>query len=276
MSMRFDTMLFPGGLSKAFTLSYDDGVTQDRRLAELFRSCGLKCTFNLNAGLCGHKFSEGVIRMEEREFDEVYAGHEIGGHALWHSALDGVGASRMAYEIVEDKRRLETHAAEPLRMFAYPFGTFNDAVVEQLRMAGYEGARTTVSTHSFALPKDFLRWDPTCHHGDEKLMELAEKFVGGAGMGASLFYVWGHAYEFDGANNWNVIEELCAFIAAHREKLWVCTNGDILKYVKAFRSLEYSADGHMIRNPSALDVWFQPSFGKVEHIPAGSVWVGEA
>ena len=76
MSMRFDTMLFPGGLSKAFTLSYDDGVTQDQRLAELFRSHGLKCTFNLNAGMCGHKFSEGVIRMQEEEFDEVYQGHE--------------------------------------------------------------------------------------------------------------------------------------------------------------------------------------------------------
>ena len=275
MSMRFDTMLFPGGLSKAFTLSYDDGVTQDRRLAELFRSHGLKCTFNLNAGMCGHKFSEGVIRMEEKEFDETYVGHEIGGHALYHSALDTMGKSRMVYEIVEDKRRLEKHAGEPMRMFAYPFGTFNDEVVEALRMAGYEGARTTVSTHSFALPKDFLRWDPTCHHGDEKLMELARQFAEGFGMGPMLFYVWGHAYEFDGAKNWNVIEELCEYIDAHREKIWICTNGEILKYVKAFRSLEYSADGTMIRNPSALDLWFQPSFGKAEHIPAGGIWTGE-
>ncbi len=275
MSMRFDTMLFPGGLSRAFTLSYDDGVTQDRRLAELFRSRGLKCTFNLNAGLCGHRFSEGVIRMEEKDWDETYPGHEIGGHALYHSALDTVGKSRMVYEIVEDKRRLEKHAGEPMRMFAYPFGTFNDEVVEALRMAGYEGARTTVSTHSFALPGDFLRWDPTCHHGDEKLMELAKQFCEGVSMGPMLFYVWGHAYEFDGAKNWNVIEELCAYIDAHREKLWICTNGEILKYVKAFRSLEYSADGTMIRNPSALDVWFQPAFGRVEHIPAGTVWHGE-
>ena len=275
MSMRFDTMLFPGGLSKAFTLSYDDGVTQDKRLAELFRSHGLKCTFNLNAGMCGHKFSEGVIRMDEKDWDETYVGHELGGHALYHSALDTMGKSRMVYEIIEDKRQLEKHAGEPMRMFAYPFGTFNDEVVDALRMAGYEGARTTVSTHSFALPRDFLRWDPTCHHGDEKLMELAKQFCEGFTMGASLFYVWGHAYEFDGANNWNVIEELCAYIDEHREKLWICTNGEILKYVKAFQSLEYSADGTMIRNPSALDVWFQPTFGKVEHIPAGTVWHGE-
>ncbi len=170
MSMRFDTMLFPGGLSKAFTLSYDDGVTQDRRLAELFRSHGLKCTFNLNAGLCGHKFSETVVRMEEKDWDETYAGHELGGHALFHSALDTMGRSRMVYEIIEDKRQLEKHAGEPMRMFAYPFGTLSDDVVEALRMAGYEGARTTVSTHAFSLPRECLRGVPTCHHADEKLM----------------------------------------------------------------------------------------------------------
>ena len=106
-------------------------------------------------------------------------------------------------------------------------------------------------------------------------MELAKQFAEGFSMGPMLFYVWGHAYEFDGAGNWNVIEELCKYVDAHREKIWICTNGEILKYVKAFGSLEYSADGTMIRNPSALDVWFQPSFGKAEHIPAGATWLGE-
>ena len=65
--MTFLHMRFPEGKTKAVTLSYDDGVTQDKRLAELFRSHGLKCTFNLNAGLCGHKFSETVVRMEEKD-----------------------------------------------------------------------------------------------------------------------------------------------------------------------------------------------------------------
>ena len=31
----------------------------------------------------------------------------------------------------------------------------------------------------------------------------------------------------------------------------------------------------MIRNPSALDVWFQTSFGKVERSPAWATWTGE-
>ena len=35
MGKRFDALLFPGRKHKAFTLSYDDGVVQDRRLIEL-------------------------------------------------------------------------------------------------------------------------------------------------------------------------------------------------------------------------------------------------
>ena len=32
LRLRRDVMLFPGGKQKAFTMSYDDGVTQDERL----------------------------------------------------------------------------------------------------------------------------------------------------------------------------------------------------------------------------------------------------
>ena len=41
------------GKMKALTFSYDDGVTQDRRLVELFDRYGLKATFNINSELLG-------------------------------------------------------------------------------------------------------------------------------------------------------------------------------------------------------------------------------
>ena len=41
------------GKMKAVTFSYDDGVTQDQRLIEIFNRYNLKCTFNLNSGLLG-------------------------------------------------------------------------------------------------------------------------------------------------------------------------------------------------------------------------------
>ena len=277
MGKRFDTLVFPGGKSKAFTLSYDDGVVQDRRLAELFRKYGLKCTFNLGSGLLGHreiarapgKKELDVSKVSSQEVAQVYRTHEIAGHGLYHSALDTVGTPLAAYEITEDKRRLETLVGRPLKMFADPFGTQKAQVQEMLRLAGYRGARTVKSTHSFEIPENFLEWNPTCHHGDPELMALAKRFVELPDFRPALFYVWGHGYEFDGDDNWNVIEALADFMAAHREQVWFATNGEILDYVQAFHRLEYAVDGSTVFNPSALDVTVRTSPFAVETIPAG-------
>lgn len=278
MGKRFDTLVFPGGKSKAFTLSYDDGVVQDRRLAELLRKYGVKCTFNLGAGLLGHQDKGGfpgkpeidLSKVNPEEVSDVYKTHEIAGHGLYHSGLDTVGTPLASYEITEDKRQLEALAGKPLKMFAYPFGKYNDAVIQMLRMAGYQGARTITSTHTFAIPDNFMEWDPTCHHNDPKLMELAHDFLGGFPFFPMLFYVWGHAYEFDGDQNWEVIEELVQYLSGHADKIWFATNGEIIEYVTAYRRLEYSVDGALVYNPSAIDVMIRTSMGTVELLKAGS------
>lgn len=271
MGKRFDVMLFPGGKDRAFTLSYDDGVVQDRRLAKLLRQHGLKCSFNLNAGLMGHeerfRFSEkretDISKVCPEEVGQVYDTHEICGHGLYHSALDSVGTPLAMYEIIEDKRHLEELAGIPLKMFAYPFGAYDSQTKDILRLAGYQGARTIQSTYHFDLPKDFLEWNPTCHHADPRLMELAREFLEGFAMTPRIFYVWGHAYEFDADENWNVIEGLAAFMSTHAERVWFATNGEILSYVNAYSRLEYSADGSMIYNPSALDVFVRTGWDTV-------------
>lgn len=262
VSKRFDMLLFPGGKSRAFTMSYDDGVVQDRRLAPLLREYGIKCTFNLGAGLLGCPEPDGfpgkpdldISKVRPEEVPVLYAGHEIGGHGLYHSGLNTVGSPLAAYEIVEDKRCLEQLTGQPLRMFAYPFGVYDQKVMDILRLAGYQGARTVVSTGKFDLPEDFMQWNPTCHHNDPGLMDLAHDFVEKMFIAPALFYVWGHAYEFDGDGNWQLVEQLGKFISHHGDKIWFATNGEIIRYVTAWRRLEYSVDGTVIYNPSALDV----------------------
>jgi hypothetical protein len=46
--MRSFFMRYPGGKAKAVTFSYDDGVIQDIRLAEIFDKYNMKATFNFN------------------------------------------------------------------------------------------------------------------------------------------------------------------------------------------------------------------------------------
>ena len=82
-----------------------------------------------------------------------------------------------------------------------------------------------------------------------------------------VFYLWGHSYEFDGGNNWEIIEEFAKFMGG-REDIWYATNGEIYEYVQAYDRLEFSADGGYIHNPSAIDIYLC-YFKKNYVIPAG-------
>lgn len=273
MGKRFDTLVFPGGYKKAFTLSYDDGVVQDKRLIEIFDKYKVKGTFNLGYGVLGYK-SDGpfnISKVEKEEVKELYKNHEVGGHGLYHSNLATLKDPYMMYEILEDKKELESLVEKPLKMFAYPFGLFNDDVKEALKKAGYKGARTVLSTYNFNLPTDTFELNPTCHHNDDKLMDLAKDFVEKPAFVSELFYVWGHAYEFDKDQNWNRIEEFLSYIDSNRDGIWFATNGEILSYLEAYRMLEYSVDGSLIYNPSAMDVEIETSFKTREVLKSGTL-----
>ncbi|MBO7622242.1 MAG: hypothetical protein J6T06_17150, partial [Victivallales bacterium] len=155
-------------------------------------------------------------------------------------------------EVWEDRKRIEELAGYPVLSMSYPYGTHNDEVIEILRAAGIHCCRTTAATKAFGLPNDFLAWHPTCHHRDA--LPLVSSFLN-IKYPLGVFFVWGHAYEFDNNNNWEDIESFCQQMAGH-EDIWYATNIEICRYVKAVRSLDVSADGTMIYNPTATEIWF--------------------
>ncbi len=257
MQIRLDR--FPGGVHKALTFSYDDGVGQDRRLVDLFNRHGLKATFNLNAGLLheGAGWQIGPVRIDRIAASEVktlYAGHEVAAHGLTHPHLECLSREAMRTELVEDRRALEALVGYPVRGFAYPFGSYSPDVLEMLAACGFAYARTVGATHRFVLPTRPLEWDSTCHH-DQSLMEDAARFFGmNAAGNPALMYVWGHSYEFDVKDNWGHMEAFCA-MAGSSEGVWFATNIEVLDYVTAVRNLQFSVDGSLVRNPSAQPVW---------------------
>lgn len=278
MGKRFDALLFPGYKRKAFTLSYDDGVVQDRRLVKMVNDHHIKGTFNLGYGVLDHEEIArppmgkplDISRVKKEEVASLYEGQEVGGHALYHSDVSSLGSPYAMYEVIEDKAGLERLVEYPLSMFAYPFGLFDEELKEILKLAGYKGARTIRSTYSFALPKDPFELDPTIHFPEERLMELAKDFIEKPAFKAELFYVWGHAYEFDIDDSWDRMEEFLTYMEGH-EDVWYATNSEILSYMEAYEMLEYSADGSMIYNPTCTDVYIMTSFETSECLKAGEV-----
>lgn len=255
-------MRFPGGRPKCLTLSYDDGVVNDKKLIALMRKYGLKGTFNLNSGEYADKdyddYQTKHRRLTKQAALELYrnSGFEVASHAVTHPFLEQLPAAACTHEILRDRRSLEADYGQIVRGFAYPYGTYNDDVVDCLKACGIVYARTVNSSHSFNIPGDWLRLQPTCHHGDRELKALTNRFIGEhSGSSPWLFYLWGHSYEFDFGNNWEIIEEFTADVAA-REDIWYATNIEVYDYVQAYKSLIFDADMTKVYNPSALELFF--------------------
>lgn len=273
-----NNMSFPNGKNKALTLSYDDGVLQDKRLISIMNKYKIKGTFNLNSDIIGKVRSMqtengevNISTISEEEITHVYKNHEIATHASKHSALTGLGSYALQ-EITSDRVYFEQKLNCMVTGHAYPFGLYDNDVINMLKSAGISYARTVNSTHSFNIPDDFLKWNPTCHHNDDKLMQLAEKFCTQNSMFGQpeIFYLWGHAYEFDQFDNWNVIEDFLRYVSEYSDKIWFATNIEIVNYINAYKNLVYSADGKAVFNPSARDIWINKS-GEIINIPYGKM-----
>ena len=272
-------MRYPGGLAKAVTFSYDDGVEQDKRLIELLDKYGLKATFNINTALFAKEttvYVPGQIhrRMTLEQAKNVYgaSGHEISVHTLHHPFLEQLPSNMAVYEIIEDRRRIEENFGVVCRGMAYPYGTTSDSVVECVKNCGMLYARTTVPSNSLDFPSDWLRLRPSCHHLSEQLSSLTEKIVNERCVQAPwLLYIWGHSYEFERDNNWELIETLAEKIAG-RPDIWYVSNGEVFEYARAFCELQFSVRGDRVFNPTAYEMFFEDSrSGKIYSVKPGAM-----
>ena len=242
--------LFPGGCHHCITMSYDDGNLADVRLAQIFRDNGIAGTFHLNSGKLDQPG-----RVAAADIPQIYAGHEVSCHMVTHPFPTELPDAGVLAEIAEDRRVLERAAGTIVRGMSYPFGNYDDRVIRLGRAAGMEYARTTVATHRFTLPQDFMQWHPTCHHKGDILDKLDAFYAPDKYSTMRLFYIWGHSFEFNNDSNWDRIEEFSKK-AAHRPDTWYATNIQVVDYVQAMRSLRVDADCTRVYNPSALEVWF--------------------
>lgn len=267
---------FPDFKIKTLTLSYDDANRQDKRLIAIMQKHGLKGTFNINSGCYDSKY-DGVEkgRMSKQEAIDLYtnSGMEVAIHGYYHLSLPDVNIELALDDVLKDRKDLESTFNRVVKGMAYAYGTYNDEVVDGLKTLGINYSRTTICTGKFDLPTDWLRLQTTCHHKDECLMDFAKAFVEIKEQSRfwrnnlQMFYLWGHSYEFDNDNNWNVIEEFAEYVG-NRDDIWYATNGEIFDYLQAAERLQFSADARLVKNPTAIDIYID-YVGQKCIVPAG-------
>ncbi len=253
--------LFQGGKVKALTFSYDDGQVFDRRLVELFNRYQMKSTFHLNSGKIG---KEGYVGAHE--LTSLYQGHEVACHGKEHCYLRQLTKEQMIKEIWEDRSSLEGWMKQLVVGMSYAFGEYSESAIKTLECLGIQYSRTVESTGYFCLPDHFMRWQPTCHHNDH-ILDKADRFLNlPEYMRLPLFYIWGHSFEFERENNWDLMEAFCEKVA-FKEDVWYATNIEIKNYICAMRSVIFSLDESLCYNPSGISVWLKTAQDIIELKP---------
>lgn len=268
MQYRYKFLRFPGGKPKAVTLSYDDGCQEDIRFSDIISKAGLKCTFNWNLReMRINTFSDEVARKYFLD-----RGHEIALHGAFHRANGTLRPIEGIKEVLDCRLELENRFGRIIRGMAYP----DSGIRYFSNGACYEDIKTYLSyldvaycrtlgndNKDFLLPTDWHAWMPSAHHNNPEIMDYIKCFLAFdysentyiSARVPRLFYMWGHSYEFERNNNWNLIEDICSQLCG-REDIWYATNMEIYEYVNAYNSLIYNADGTLVYNPTLFDIWF--------------------
>lgn len=242
---------------KYFTVSYDDGLEQDRRIIALMEKYGIRGTFNLSSGIFGRRgyvkrfgnfgfkdadeigrnpkrYTEHFL-LSEQEAAKLYSSPnvEVASHGAHHLQQQELTAEEAEQEITEDIRRLSEMFGYPVIGHAFPYGSYNDNVLAALRKNGVRYAReVTILTKpkDFSFDRDQLLLKPTCWQLDSFAPKLLRKFIDTpVGDEDMVFYMWGHGYELDfgtrrGCDAW--LEQMFRMVSAAKD-VELVTNGEL-------------------------------------------------
>lgn len=227
--------MYPNGKRKAITLSFDDGVIQDRRLVEILDRYGLKCTFNLNSELfnvtirVGDKVRIDHTKIDPSEVAPLYQNHEVAVHTLTHPNLTTLSDQEIIRQVETDRHNLSALCGYEVIGMAYPCGGVNnnDHVAQVIREnTGVKYSRTITSTYSWEQQENLYRFNPTLHVKDGRCEEICRSFLEAEFDSPKLLYLWGHSYEFDFDDSWDRFEVLCKLISGH-EDVFYGTNKEV-------------------------------------------------
>jgi peptidoglycan/xylan/chitin deacetylase (PgdA/CDA1 family) len=125
---------------KPILLTVDDGYIDDvKTILPVLEAHHFVATFYIIT----RRFHEpGFLNPTEvRRLDA--AGMDIGAHTRTHVPLATLPAAQVTEQVAGSRSDLERVLGHPVQWFAYPFGSFDDAVVAELRRAGFVLAVTT-------------------------------------------------------------------------------------------------------------------------------------
>lgn len=192
-----------------FISSWDDGRAEDIRLSELLLKYNIPAIFYIPD--CGHLTTEDIQKLDSQGF-------EIGGHTVSHPQdMKSLDDDRLKYEIEGNKEWLEAILNKKITKFCYPRGRYDDRVIEAVKAAGYESARTTrvlsVQQIDPFTEGTTIHVYPRHEYQHEGWRPTAESFVRLCAENNLLFHIWGHSWEIEKFGQWEALEEFFKWLS---------------------------------------------------------------
>ncbi|MBQ3090537.1 MAG: polysaccharide deacetylase family protein [Oscillospiraceae bacterium] len=266
------TKCWPGGKTRAFNLTYDDGVVQDIGMVELLNELGLKGTFNLNSQLMAEDFrwqhpcGMWVCRLGPEQAAALYEGHEVACHTLTHPDFSALSREAMLWEMGEDKRRLEALFGREIRGFALPFHHWSNLARSCAIECGFSYARISEESGAYRPPEDYYSWKAGIFHLNEGLDDYVEGFLQCENEMA-LGQIVGHSYDLDAIGDWETMAGHLRRISEDSDTVSM-TNLELADYLRAMEQAVLS-DGRL-ENRSSLPLWFRLNTERICLLPGES------
>lgn len=140
------------------SLTYDDGYLSGYEVARpMLNQAGIKASFYLvNDYLDG---SDPFYMDTTQALALNRDGHEVGSHTQTHPFLTELLPAQLLRETVTAKLGLLALGFTPVQTFVYPYGDYNNTVIQSVKTAGFLGARSVHSGFNDKLTDPYLLMD---------------------------------------------------------------------------------------------------------------------
>jgi peptidoglycan/xylan/chitin deacetylase (PgdA/CDA1 family) len=132
---------------KSVAVTFDDSYASIFKHAfPLLQKYGFRATVFVITGFAGQMnewdVNLGGLKFLHLSWEQIRimaeAGFEIGSHTVHHADLTRISMENLKREVTESKKHIEDKISRKIRFISFPFGRYNDSVIETCKTAGYE------------------------------------------------------------------------------------------------------------------------------------------
>lgn len=149
---------------RSLLLTFDDGYADNAHVAlPLLQAYNMRATLFIITGYIGQSNrwnTRACYDAQHMTWDEVRHWHkrggDLGGHSHLHHCMTRLRSDELQETVLLNKRLLEQETGIVPRAFAYPYGRFNQGVIEVIRQHyelafATEGGAWNASAHRYAI-----------------------------------------------------------------------------------------------------------------------------